>query len=124
MATIMAWLTANGATVGIGVLVVGLLFAVLNPDKVKALIEKIKGGDGISALTDAIKELPLVKNAKVVEGEVKNIAGYAEMKIASVRVLKVLASDKQTEVQAAFQTILTAIATADVQPDQAAVAKS
>lgn len=121
MATFMAWLTANAGALGIGAAVVAALWCVVNADKVKAFLDTLKNGQGIASLTDAIKQLPLVKNAKVAQNEVHNIIGYAEMKVASVRVLSVVDEADKAEVATAFETILTKVAKAKVTlPDQPA----
>ncbi len=116
MAGFTAWLAANAGAVGIGVVVLLALFAVFNPDKIKALFDSIKTGDLAGTVSTLLKQSAIVKKAQTAKGEAGNIVGYTEMKLASINVVKVVDPEKQAETEAAFTVILTNIATAKVQP--------
>jgi len=96
--------------------------------KLSAGWAKITGGDlggGASALADAIRELALVKKIGDVTDTVENIVGYARVKALAGDIIESVAPAKQAEVEAAFQTILTAIAQTNVdEPTPAPVNRS
>jgi hypothetical protein len=120
MAAILAWVQANLWAVPLAVLVI---FFALNPDKAKAVFEAIKSGQGASAIWDAIKGSSLLRGLKIADNEAHNIIGYAEMKVSSVRVVDVVSDADKEATAAAFTTILTNIAKAEIVPPDP-VAKS
>lgn len=118
MASFLAWLSANGGALALGGVVIIVLFAILNPDKVKQLIESIKSGDLATTVSTMLRQSTIVRKAQTAKGEAGNIVCYTEMKIASVNVVNNVDPDKQAETAAAFTTILTNIATAKVTPPE------
>lgn len=113
--------TAQLVLIGVAILI-GLIWAGKNAGEVKDSIAsffgKVKAGDFKAALIDAISNSAIVTKAAEVKGEVQNCVSYIDMKRASTDVPEIVDATKAEEVKKAFETILTAIATSSVIPDQ------
>lgn len=115
--------TTQIALLAAAAVVAMLLFGPKIKDGLAAAWAKITGGDvagGVQTLLDAIKNSDLVQKGAEIKGTAGNIVVYAEVKALANRIVRVVDASKLPEVEAACQTLLTAVATAPVVDEPAA----